>query len=322
MTEVDDGHAPVSGMDEDIPSSITIPPPDLKAVIDKTADFARRVGASFESKVAQKEAANPKFGFLTNAADPHRQYYLWMKGEWRPDSHLHAQQQQAGAAPGLTTHTVVSERTPVLAKESLRPKPDVAFAAANTHSLEFAVPLLDSAALPAQEMDIVRLAAAFVARNGKQFHVGLLNREARNPQFDFLKPTHPLHALFLYLVDAYSRVLFPARPSIDRLRREAADRAAVLARVMGRAEYQRTQARDKEAEKEYEKMKAARQLIDWHDFVVVETIDFREEELPPPPPPPTEQPAAPSTAPPPAAPQDRRWPWRTTTRRWRRPSAI
>lgn len=39
----------------------------------------------------------------------------------------------------------------------------------------------------------MRLTAQFVARNGSQFHNGLLNREFKNPQFDFLKATNPLN---------------------------------------------------------------------------------------------------------------------------------
>ena len=39
------------------------------------------------------------------------------------------------------------------------------------------------------DMDIIKLTAQFVARNGQKFLVGLTQREARNPQFDFLKPS-------------------------------------------------------------------------------------------------------------------------------------
>jgi splicing factor 3A subunit 1 len=35
---------------------------------------------------------------------------------------------------------------------------------------------------------------------------GLAQREQRNPQFDFLKPTHLLFSYFTGLVDAYTKV--------------------------------------------------------------------------------------------------------------------
>merc|ERR1711871_987862 len=44
----------------------------------------------------------------------------------------------------------------------------------------------------AVDVDVVKLTAQFVAKNGRPFLTGLQNRESRNAQFDFLKPTHPL----------------------------------------------------------------------------------------------------------------------------------
>jgi len=44
--------------------------------------------------------------------------------------------------------------------------------------------------------DIIKLTAQFVARNGRSFLAGLTTREMKNPQFEFLKPQHPLFTLF------------------------------------------------------------------------------------------------------------------------------
>merc|ERR1712217_399178 len=92
------------------------------------------------------------------------------------------------------------------------------------------------------DMDIIKLTAQFVARNGQKFLIGLTQRESRNPQFDFLKPTHALFGYFTSLVDAYTKCLMP----------------------------------NKEEEEKEEKDQMA--MIDWHDFVVVETIEFTAED--------------------------------------------
>ena len=60
----------------------------------------------------------------------------------------------------------------------------------------------------------------------------------------------------------------------------------VLERCVNRLEWERSQeqARQK-AEDEIEQERIQMAMIDWHDFVVVETIDFaddEDEELPPP----------------------------------------
>lgn len=77
--------------------------------------------------------------------------------------------------------------------------------------------------LTALELDVVKLAAQFVARNGKNFLTGLSSREHTNPQFNFLKPTHSLFGFFTALCDAYSRVLMPPKGTKDRLGRDAED---------------------------------------------------------------------------------------------------
>jgi splicing factor 3A subunit 1 len=131
-----------------------------------------------------------------------------------------------------------------------------------------------------QDLEIMKLTAQFVARNGRQFHVGLVNREAKNPQFDFLKANHPLNPYFNTLVDMYNKVLFPPRGLAERLRAEARDRWALLQRVLSRLEWERAQIKAREAEEESAQAALAAQVIDWHDFVVVETITF-DDEAPP-----------------------------------------
>lgn len=57
-----------------------------------------------------------------------------------------------------------------------------------------------------QDLDLVKLTAQFVARNGKGFLTDLAMKEARNMEFNFLKPTHSMFTFFTALCDAYSKV--------------------------------------------------------------------------------------------------------------------
>lgn len=50
------------------------------------------------------------------------------------------------------------------------------------------------------------MTALFVARNGRQFLTQLMTREARNFQFDFLKPQHSNFTYFTKLVEQYTKV--------------------------------------------------------------------------------------------------------------------
>lgn len=99
--------------------------------------------------------------------------------------------------------------------------------------------------MPEIDLNVMKLAALYTARNGASFENGLLNREARNPmvralvsplvssraltsalqlssasQFAFLRPQHSLHGVFLRLVDSYTRVGLPpgdVNETLDKL---------------------------------------------------------------------------------------------------------
>jgi splicing factor 3A subunit 1 len=121
--------------------------------------------------------------------------------------------------------------------------------------------------ISAQDLDVVRLTALFVAKNGRSFTTSLSQREARNYQFDFLRPNHSLYQFFSRLVDQYSELLRAGTSDggnqaeeqrVKELRRNVEDRFHVLERAKQRAEwakFQEKQKQHKEEEEEKEKRK-------------------------------------------------------------------
>ena len=93
----------------------------------------------------------------------------------------------------------------------------------------------------------------------------LSQREARNYQFDFLRPNHSLYQFFSRLVDQYSELLRAGTSEggnkaeeerIKDLQQNIEDRFHVLERAKQRAEwakYQEQQKQQKEEEQEKEK---------------------------------------------------------------------
>uniref|UniRef100_A0A803KUL5 Splicing factor 3A subunit 1 conserved domain-containing protein n=1 Tax=Chenopodium quinoa TaxID=63459 RepID=A0A803KUL5_CHEQI len=100
-----------------------------------------------------------------------------------------------------------------------------------------------------------------------------------NPQFHFLKPTHSIFMFFTALADAYSKVLMPLKGLTQKLRKSIVDRTTVLEHCLHRFEWEKSQeqARQK-AEDEIEQERIEMAMIDWHDFVVVESINFADDE--------------------------------------------
>ncbi|CAO3621302.1 unnamed protein product [Cunninghamella echinulata] len=133
-------------------------------------------------------------------------------------------------------------------------------------------------AMSAQDLDIIKLTAQFAARNGRQFISQLAQRESRNYQFDFLRPSHSLFPYFTELIKQYSKVLVPPENIKEKLFKNAS-KTELLERVKQRVEWTIWEEHEKKKRaEEDEKEKLAYASIDWHDFVVVETIEFTAED--------------------------------------------
>ncbi|OAY79698.1 putative splicing factor 3A subunit 1 [Ananas comosus] len=272
------------------------PPPDIRVIIEKTAGFVARNGPEFEKRILANNAGNAKFNFLI-ASDPYHAYYQHRVTEFRNQFQSQPSgdsSQQLDSAPAPSDSTAAPAAAPAAADEGSKTDPAAQFRIPLQKALEPPEAELYTVRLPegitGEELDIIKLTAQFVARNGKSFLQSLASRELTNPQFHFLKPTHSMFTFFTTLTDTYSRVLMPDKDKpdkiTDRLRKSIADMTTVLERCLHRLEWERSQeqARQK-AEDEIEQERVQMAMIDWHDFIVVEMIEFaddEDEELPKP----------------------------------------
>ncbi|EGC34429.1 hypothetical protein DICPUDRAFT_153372 [Dictyostelium purpureum] len=303
-------------------SEIITPEGDLKNIIDKTAQYAAKLGESFETKVRNKEGHNPKFNFMKEG-DIHYSYYRNKINENKD-----ALAKAAAPAPTTAKPAQATSTTPAVAPQ---PNTDTASAAipniapvptVSPHQPNIApVPILMPHQQPPQqqsppppppkkeptlpdpllyildvpdfmtplELDTIRLTAQFIAKNGESFYNELLNRESKNNQFDFLKPTNHLYEWFRALVESYSDVIYPPANIKEKLQTpEFTDKQVILERSMNRFEYnQKIELEKQKAEEKEDEEKSMIASIDWHDFVIVDTIEFNEEDLEDLPPPKT-----------------------------------
>ena len=262
------------GEENNAPSSqpivgIIYPPPEVRNIVDKTASFVARNGPEFESRIRQNELGNPKFNFL-NFGDPYHAYYQHKVKEFKEGK---GQEPTLGSGPGKTVNLTAHQKQQEILKQVEQPfvpkDPPTEF--------EF---IADPPSISALDLDIVKLTAQFVARNGRQFLTNLMNREQRNFQFDFLRPQHSLFQYFTKLLEQYTKVLISPKDLLPRLRDEGSNMDKILEQVKYRAEwlkYQEAQRRKEEEELERERVAYAQ--IDWHDFVVVETVDYQQFEV-------------------------------------------
>lgn len=251
---------------------IIYPPPEVRNIVDKTASFVARNGPEFEARIRQNELGNPKFNFLSQG-DPYHAYYQHKVNEFRDGK---AKEPLSGLPASLSKLTVTpsaQQKQQEILKSVEQPfvpkEPPTEF--------EF---IADPPSISALDLDIVKLTAQFVARNGRQFLTQLMNREQRNFQFDFLRPQHSLFQYFTKLLEQYTKVLIPPKGMQLRLKEECKSARAVLEQVKYRSEWQKYQEAQKVREEEIlERERVAYAQIDWHDFVVVETVDYQPFEM-------------------------------------------
>jgi len=134
--------------------------------------------------------------------------------------------------------------------------------------------------ISALDLDVIKLTAQFVARNGHQFQVGLMNREHKNPQFEFLKQNHPWNPFFLILVESYARCLLPPKNYVTKLKEQYSDKQNLLEDIIKKFENDKQQKLKKQLEEQKELEQQFNTQINWHEFVIVETLDFFEDEIP------------------------------------------
>jgi len=253
---------------------IIYPPPEVRNIVDKTASFVARNGPEFETRIRQNEINNPKFNFLT-LNDPYHAYYRHKVKEF---------QEGRGQEPSAVLKSGFGflPQKPAFA-DQLKAAVEVQAPLEPPAEFEF---IADPPSISAFDLDMVKLTAQFVARNGRQFLTSLMKIEARNYQFDFLRPQHSLFNYFTKLVEQYTKILIPPKDLLGKLRKEAESHHTILDQVKYRMEWAKHQERErKREEEEKEKERVSYAQIDWHDFVVVETVEYLPSEagnLPPP----------------------------------------
>ncbi|KAJ7109166.1 Pre-mRNA splicing factor PRP21 like protein-domain-containing protein [Mycena epipterygia] len=251
-------------------SGLILPPPEIKSVIDRTAIFVARSAnpPQFEDKIREGQRSDPKFSFL-NPADPYHAYYRHKmekvaQGDMGDDSARDKDGQEMDAAE-------VAEPADI----GVEPPPP-----------EF---IMDLPNISSIDLDIMKLTALFTARRGRTFLASLSSREGRNYQFDFLRPTHSLFGYFNRLVEQYTKVLHPNKEMLQQLKGRTEEGAKWKALEVARthAKWERNKReQDKKRQDDQEAERIAFAEIDWHDYHIVQTIEFTSadanSELPPP----------------------------------------
>jgi splicing factor 3A subunit 1 len=319
------------------------PPPEIRAVADRTALYVAKNGRAFESRILGSEKGKtPKFAFLHDTSPFHAYYeeriQFYEQGgtdEAEQDAKEGKKEDKAvkGSGKGASgasdeptkakiKATAITSAIDPVGKAVLAQRNKIALLrqqqqekkAPNNEGSDETVPAESSVVIPPppplrfvsivapaslslRQLEVIQLVAQFTAMD-RQFLLQLSAREWNNPEFAFCLPRHGYFPYFSALVDAYRHILasWTTPPNTAQSSSSAASNSMkdfmsvdkCLEHVAYRAEYERDIDQQRRSSQSTMDVSV---LVDWHDFVVVETIDFPVDEvvelgmMPPPPPP-------------------------------------
>ncbi|KAF2856603.1 hypothetical protein T440DRAFT_503289 [Plenodomus tracheiphilus IPT5] len=246
------------------PSTVVIPPPNVRENVAKTAGFIHRRGDTHLAQMRTRIASDPKSNLtFVQEDDTYYGYFQW---------YLQQLKEGHGPAEGQSARPAADN------KPKGPPEPP---------KFRFSARMPN---ISAKDLEVLKLTALFTARVGENWLKELRSRESGNFQFDFLRPNHSFFQFFRSLVEQYKILLeeeATVEARIEELQHNIKNRFHVLERAKGRAEYVKyvTAQKEKEIKKAEDEHKEFAS-IDWHDFTVIATVLFDEAddaaELPPP----------------------------------------
>ena len=324
-------------------TGIIKPPPDIRAVVHKTAQFVAKNGRAFEKKIlAREEGKSMKFSFL-EASSPFHAYYedrvlFYQNGgdvkpketESKVDATASAavnaggssvvaqseevkqvvskKEQKASAidvvAKALLTQREIIKKSYIAKVTPIEAKKDESTGESETgideNSSQQGVPtkprdmvyvtVVVPNGLTPMEIDTIKLVAQFTALAsnvrtlGGGFLDSVMRKEWQNQTFAFLQPKHQHFAYFSALVDNYKKIIKRSEEHMAFIKNCASGSASgfCLEEAAYRCEYNRDieeKKREEEEKRNGSGVLGGAGLVDWHDFVIVETINFPYDEI-------------------------------------------
>lgn len=312
------------------PEGIIHPPPELRDIIDRTAQYVAKNGRAFEEKLINSHKGKPKFSFLLHD-DPFNAYYHFKvreiranllgdleskssqdsskqasdrsdvpHGQTHQDSRTahssqqnhdnnpkHEQYQDSTSQQEQRSNNNDDEEAPDSRQDGAAGTPRVKprlddYIREMTMKHEEPPPLfLAAPARPISRLDyeLILLVCQKIASYGRSFLIDLVSREQNNSEYDFLKPQHGQFSYLTNLIMYYALKRNGPLDIAELLSKDANNKKQVIDKIKMRAEWMKMlELERKKREEELEKERTLYGQIDWHDFVIVETIDYTPDE--------------------------------------------
>ncbi|KAK2953727.1 putative Splicing factor 3A subunit 1 [Blattamonas nauphoetae] len=249
------------------------PPEDIITIMNKLLDLIMKHDDSYEKKVLERMPNNARMGFL-DPSNIYHSYYQQLKHERVVTSNI----EKAGltALPSTISSQNTTENLVVERKATLSQLPNIPL----PPPLRFAIDTPKH--ITPIELETIRLTAQYIAEKGRIALENIHQEKSQDPQFEFLNPSSSRNAYFVSILRQYQEVGRQNESTLTQIKNEAANQQLIYQRVKQRAMAERVQEiKQKREERLRESEKYKTRQIDWHDFIVIQTIEFDELTITP-----------------------------------------
>lgn len=270
-----------------------VPPNNIKTVIDKTATFVKKNGKNFEQKIYREK--EKQFGFIS-PSHPYFYYYQYKlhglfldiqeKDELIP--HVIKEIKKREDANKYTNNEHILKICDFIKEDEKEERKNIIYSVddmkkidklENNNNLKIQIQediySLISPFITSLDIDLIKTTALFVARNGKSFLNGLIEREKNNSQYDFLRANNLYFNYFSKLIDIYLKCLLPSDDILDKIKKYANNKSNIL--NYSYILYSHNKKKKEEEERKLEEKNKSDTYYDWTHFSIVETINFEDD---------------------------------------------
>ncbi|SOV19959.1 splicing factor 3A subunit 1, putative [Plasmodium sp. gorilla clade G2] len=267
-----------------------VPPNNIKTIIDKTATFVKKNGKNFEQKIFREK--EKQFGFIS-PTHPYFYYYqyklhgLFLDIEEKEEliPHVIKEIKKREDANKYTNNEHILKICDFIKEDEKEEKKNIIYSIddiknkdklENNNNLKIQIQediySLISPFITSLDIDLIKTTALFVARNGKSFLNGLIEREKNNSQYDFLRANNLYFNYFSKLIDIYLKCLLPNDDVLDKIKKYANNKSNIL--NYSYHLYSHNRKKKEEEERKLEEKNNSDTYYDWNNFSIVETINF------------------------------------------------
>lgn len=225
------------------------PPQDIKATIEKTVQYVKKNGSSFEQKLLQNDPEG-KFSFVNNS-DKYYEYYKTL---------LEGGNEAKNGIIVPPTESTEAPKTP----------------------LQFLF-ITDLPPISTYDLNVIKLTAQYSAINSPKHTEALhkyMDKKGNRSQFAFLNRGHSLHSVFQSYHKQYMAILDASKQKETAATKHINELMNVTPQTMFQKAYDRSvyekkhkiEKRAKESEIRNAQLHYA--LIDWQDFTFVAKVNF------------------------------------------------